>query len=295
MIGQSRGGALSSVRPRVLQTGEKMAPPFDLHYVLTKAAAVLTNSKLHPNTGTPNYDIKHEVADISDINTLIPAGVVWGYGGATAPTGWLLCDGAAVSRTTYAALFTAIGTTFGAGNGTTTFNIPLSTDRVPWGAGSIEPLGHNDAGSLNHSHTMPSISTDTGNAAVSGAVDKGYANVSDSGHNHTNSSTADGFASVSDSGHTHYMAGTNQALGGGADLVPPGDTDTGYADVIDSGHRHDISDTATGYASIGDSGHGHSLSGLTDSGHTHSMANLTTTDAFDLVLPFWSITFIIKT
>jgi microcystin-dependent protein len=45
------------------------------------------------------------------------------YGGAAAPTGWLLCDGAAISRATYAALFAVVGTVFGAGDGSTTFNI----------------------------------------------------------------------------------------------------------------------------------------------------------------------------
>lgn len=54
----------------------------------------------------------------------IPAGVILPYGGASAPSGWLLCDGAAVSRTAYAALFAAIGTAYGPGDGSTTFNIP---------------------------------------------------------------------------------------------------------------------------------------------------------------------------
>jgi phage-related tail fiber protein len=57
-------------------------------------------------------------------NAAVPAGFVWPYAGSTAPTGWLECNGAAVNRTTYAALFTAIGTTFGIGNGSTTFNLP---------------------------------------------------------------------------------------------------------------------------------------------------------------------------
>lgn len=54
----------------------------------------------------------------------IPAGVIWPWGGTSAPTGFLLCQGQAVSRTTYAALFDAIGTGYGAGDGTTTFNLP---------------------------------------------------------------------------------------------------------------------------------------------------------------------------
>jgi microcystin-dependent protein len=54
----------------------------------------------------------------------VPAGAVMAFAMNTAPTGWLAADGSAVSRTTYAALFAAIGTTYGAGDGTTTFNVP---------------------------------------------------------------------------------------------------------------------------------------------------------------------------
>jgi microcystin-dependent protein len=53
-----------------------------------------------------------------------PVGTITGYGGAAAPSGWLLCDGSAVSRTAYAELFSVIGTTYGTGNGSTTFNVP---------------------------------------------------------------------------------------------------------------------------------------------------------------------------
>jgi phage-related tail fiber protein len=54
----------------------------------------------------------------------VPSGSVMMFAMSTAPTGWLKANGAAVSRTTYAALFAAIGTTFGAGDGATTFNVP---------------------------------------------------------------------------------------------------------------------------------------------------------------------------
>lgn len=63
----------------------------------------------------------------------LPAGIILPYGGAAAPTGWLLCDGQAVSRTTYATLFGVIGTLFGAGDGSTTFNVPDLRGRVPVG------------------------------------------------------------------------------------------------------------------------------------------------------------------
>ena len=56
--------------------------------------------------------------------SIIPSGMLSPFAMSTAPTGWLECDGSAISRTTYAALFAAIGTTYGAGDGSTTFNLP---------------------------------------------------------------------------------------------------------------------------------------------------------------------------
>jgi microcystin-dependent protein len=55
---------------------------------------------------------------------LSPSGSITAFGGTTAPSGWLICNGAAVSRTTFSNLFTAIGTNYGSGDGSTTFNIP---------------------------------------------------------------------------------------------------------------------------------------------------------------------------
>lgn len=63
-------------------------------------------------------------------------GIVLPFAGSTAPSGWLFCDGSAVSRTTYAKLFAAIGTTYGTGDGSTTFNLPNLIDRIPWYGGS---------------------------------------------------------------------------------------------------------------------------------------------------------------
>jgi microcystin-dependent protein len=65
-----------------------------------------------------------DAVDGQDASVLVPPGTVVAYGGATPPAGWLLCNGAAVSRTQYAALFAAIGIAHGSGNGTTTFNVP---------------------------------------------------------------------------------------------------------------------------------------------------------------------------
>jgi microcystin-dependent protein len=62
-------------------------------------------------------------------------GIISQFAGATAPPGYLLCDGAAVSRTTFSSLFTTIGTAYGTGNGTTTFNLPNLQNRIPVGKG----------------------------------------------------------------------------------------------------------------------------------------------------------------
>ena len=61
---------------------------------------------------------------------LVPSGAVSPFAGTSEPTGWLFCYGQAVSRTTYAALFAAIGTTYGAGDGSTTFTLPDLRGRV---------------------------------------------------------------------------------------------------------------------------------------------------------------------
>lgn len=67
----------------------------------------------------------------------LPAGIgPLPYAGSTIPGGWLECDGSAVSRTTYAALFAAIGTTWGVGDGSSTFNLPDLRGRTPIGAGT---------------------------------------------------------------------------------------------------------------------------------------------------------------
>lgn len=68
------------------------------------------------------------------------AGSIQVWPGSTAPEGWLLCNGQAVSRTTYANLFSVLGTTYGQGDGSTTFNVPDLTGRVPMGTNGTYPL-----------------------------------------------------------------------------------------------------------------------------------------------------------
>ena len=77
---------------------------------------------------------------LKNLRNRTPVGTIQMYGGSSAPTNWLKCDGSAVSRETYASLFAVIGTTYGNGDGVTTFNLPNLTDRMPIGAGSTYAL-----------------------------------------------------------------------------------------------------------------------------------------------------------
>lgn len=93
-----------------------------------------------------------------------PAGIVLPFAGSTAPQGYLLCDGSAVSRDTYSALFAVIGTTYGAGDESTTFNVPNISGRVVLGVSQSHALGTTGGEATHvlteqelpaHSHTVP--------------------------------------------------------------------------------------------------------------------------------------------
>lgn len=127
-------------------------------------------------------------AIVGGSNTYLPAGAIQLFAMSAVPSGWLECNGAAVSRTTYANLFAAIGTTYGAGNGTTTFNLPDLRGMFVrgWDNGrSLDPgraLGSKQLAANNpHTH-IPTVS----NPAHSHTI-------SDPGHGHT----------INDPGHKH--------------------------------------------------------------------------------------------
>jgi microcystin-dependent protein len=100
------------------------------------SAVTTTIDYLLKSTSSVSPGHKHTSSDITDPTTIMPTGSIIAYGGSSAPTSWLLCDGSLVSRTTYAALFTAISTTYGAGDGSTTFGLPDLRSRIPLGAGA---------------------------------------------------------------------------------------------------------------------------------------------------------------
>jgi microcystin-dependent protein len=91
-----------------------------------------------------------------------PVGVIEAFAGVNAPAGWLFCDGSAVSRVQYPELFSALSTTYGTGDGSTTFNLPDLRGRMPFGKGThadVASLGQNEGASLanrrpKHQHTV---------------------------------------------------------------------------------------------------------------------------------------------
>lgn len=133
-----------------------------------------------------NTELKTDITDLSP--KLVPTGAMLDFGGSSAPAGFLLCDGSAVSRATYAALFAVIGTAFGAGDGSTTFNVPPSGKfTVGKDSGTFTPIGATGgAESVNlpsHAHSV-SLTTGTPSAAQNVGNVAGV-NVASSGHTHS--------------------------------------------------------------------------------------------------------------
>lgn len=120
---------------------------------------------LIPHTWVDGELIRADILkkDLRDIpawikKRLLPVGAVRIWLGATPPDNFLLCDGSAVSRTTYAALFAITGTLYGAGNGTTTFNLPNLIDRFPLGKSSTHALA-STSGAATVILSVPNMAT----------------------------------------------------------------------------------------------------------------------------------------
>lgn len=256
-------------------------------------------------TGTPTAptqpvtDKSTRLATTAFVRSLLPAGIgPLPWSGSTAPAGWLLCDGSAVSRTTYADLFAEIGTTYGAGDGSTTFNLPNTAGRVMAGkaaAGTFATLGAvgGEETHLLTSAEMPAHdhgSTSSVSAGTpAGTISSDSAGTPSGTLNSVSAGTPAGSVSVGGSGtlttggesvsHTHgYMEATSAAY-----VASGGATDHGYGQGVDltSGvatsidsrdHTHTIAShghTAT-FTGSALAGHAHSFTGAAMAAHSHT-------------------------
>jgi microcystin-dependent protein len=187
---------------------------------------------------------------------LCPTGSILPYAGSTSPSGWLVCDGSQVSRTEYPALFALVGTTYGSGNGSTTFNVPNLIGRVPVGrdAGQTEfdVLGETggaktvtltaaQSGLRDHGHSATTTVVTTVTINDGGAHSHGYDNT----HDHLVDSTQ-----TASTSHTHTGTQTNAAgISGGTQVDI--DTQNTAGSTISSAGTHAHTNTATSTASTG--------------------------------------------
>jgi microcystin-dependent protein len=188
-----------------------------------KIGQVLNFKRIMSQTGLIQWT---DLGDRISLDLGIPAGVIWEWGGSIPPTGWLLCDGAIRKRSDYPALYQAIGTTFGAGDGSTTFGIPDCRGRVTLGAGQGAGLTNRVLGGMggeeNHILTVAEMPIHS-HSATQPAHNHG---VNDPTHAHSVYDPTHAH-SIADPGHQHsYIYGNtsyqNQpGLGASSTMVPP--------------------------------------------------------------------------
>lgn len=123
---------------------------------------------------------------------LIPTGSIFPYAGNSVPGGYLLCDGNAVSRSTYNRLFQTIAEIYGSGDGSTTFNLPDLRGRTPIGFGQGSGLTNRLLGDIDgeETHTLTTDEIPSHNhTATSGSAGDHSHTINDSGHSHNTSNT----------------------------------------------------------------------------------------------------------
>jgi microcystin-dependent protein len=161
----------------------------------------ITSAKLQNNVIT-NEKLASDVSALLALlsNTSVPTGTILPFGGSVAPANAVLCDGSAVSRTTYAKLFSVIGTTYGVGDGSTTFHVPNLKGKIPVGLNSLESefnyLGKSGG---EKSHILSSLEMPSHSHTASGSAA--------GGHNHN--VTLDYYTNNTTGGSIHYVHPTS--------------------------------------------------------------------------------------
>lgn len=243
---------------------------------MTGAFDAGSNKIVNVSNGTNATDAVNKSQLDAITASAIPRGSVVMWGTDSPPSGWLVCNGDAVSRTTYAGLFALIGTTFGSGDGSTTFNLPDFSDRFPAGVGAADSDSFADALGQKGGSQNAVVVTHSHGQSLS---------VSSSGaHSHTGVSLSVSGTAASAGSHSHgYTAPVNLGTGIGSGTTW---SDQPFSTGSAGAHTHSVSGTASGTVGTGSSAHTHSVSGTIDAeGVSGNNANLP---------PYLAIHFIIK-
>lgn len=209
----------------------------------------------------------------------VPAGTVMMFAGATAPAGWAPCDGAAVSRATYAQLYANIGTTWGSGDGATTFNLPNLLSRFPRHRDNSTLSGAvgNTQGPVNLAHTH-TVSGNTGGASQGHTHDISTGTVSTTSTAHTHGVSAVGVGGMSANAvHSHGLTNVN-----GASVLSSAGGSTNYA----AGAFGAVAVSSSFTVNNANIDHTHALSGSTDAmsangTHAHTLSGSTGSNSVD--------------
>ena len=163
------------------------------------------------------YDKQNKLLKLIAGGTLwadCPIGTINAYGGATAPDGWMLCQGQAISRTDYADLFAVIGTSFGSGDGSTTFNVPDFRGEFLRGAGTNSHNGQGNGGTVGQHQD--------GTTVVASIMGNGYGVIYNMANGTVASSTYDKW--VGNSGNTYVHDTTQYETESYANVIGTGKT-----------------------------------------------------------------------
>jgi microcystin-dependent protein len=171
-------------------------------------------SPTEPEDAVNRQTLDDEVENImSELSRAIPTGTVLSFAGGATPEGFLLCYGQAVNRVTYSDLFAAIGTTYGAGDGSTTFNLPDWRGRTPIG---LDNMGGVAANRITSASTNGANSTTLG--GTGGAETHTLSTAQLAAHNHSMSAagSSGNQSSISKANDTQTTFSTNNTGGGSA-------------------------------------------------------------------------------